>query len=252
MHASDPGPFGLIRGICISQAAFREAVYPDGIWRSAGRVPVLCGRLLVVLSCFPFSSLSLLYRKEIVFMISSNDLRPGKTIIVDGNPCSVIEFQHVKPGKGAAFVRTKLKNMKGGGTVEKTFRAGEMIAMANLDKREMQYMYEAVGEYNFMDQQTFDQVTLDATQLGDTVKWLKEGMIAQVLYFGDTVIGVDIPNMVELEVVETDPGVRGDTATGGSKPAKMETGAVVAVPFFIETGEKIRIDTRTGEYLGRA
>jgi elongation factor P len=185
-------------------------------------------------------------------MISSNDLRPGKTVVIDGNPMSVIEFQHVKPGKGAAFVRTKLKNLRNGGNVEKTFRAGEMIAVANLDKREMQYMYEQSGEYNFMDQQTFDQVALSANQLGDAVKWLKNEMIAQVLYFDTDVIGVDIPNMVELEVVETDPGVRGDTATGGSKPAKMETGAVVAVPFFINTGERIKIDTRTGEYLGRA
>lgn len=185
-------------------------------------------------------------------MISSNDLRPGKTIVIDGHPMSVIEFQHVKPGKGAAFVRSKLKNMKNGSTVERTFRAGEMIAVANLDKREMQYMYEATGEYNFMDQQTFDQVALTANQLGDATKWLKEGMIAQVLYFDSDVIGVDIPNMVELEIVETDPNFKGDTSSGGSKPAKMETGAVVHVPFFIETGEKIRIDTRTGEYLGRA
>ena len=185
-------------------------------------------------------------------MISSNDLRPGRTIVINTHPHSVIEFQHVKPGKGAAFVRTKLKNMRSGSTVEMTFRAGEMIPVANLDKREMQYMYESTGEYNFMDQQTFDQGALTATQLGDTTKWLKEGMIAQVLYFDSDVIGVDIPNMVELEIVETDPNFKGDTSSGGSKPAKMETGAVVQVPFFIETGEKIRIDTRTGEYLGRA
>lgn len=185
-------------------------------------------------------------------MISSNDLRPGKTVIIDHHPMQCLEFLHVKPGKGAAFVRTKLKNLRFGNSVEKTFRAGEMLPVANIDKREMQYMYEATGEYNFMDQQTFDQVALDAKQLGDTVKYLKEGMIAQVLYFDTDVIGVDIPNMVELEVVETDPGVRGDTATGGSKPAKTETGAVVAVPFFINQGEKIRVDTRTNEYLGRA
>jgi elongation factor P len=127
-----------------------------------------------------------------------------------------------------------------------------MIPVANLDKREMKYMYATGDEYNFMDQETYDTVTLSPDQLGDTTKWLMEEMQAHVLYFGDAVIGVDIPNMVELEVIETDPGVRGDTATGGTKPAKMATGAVVAVPFFIETGEKIRIDTRTGEYLGRA
>lgn len=185
-------------------------------------------------------------------MISSNDLRPGKHIVVDNAPCTVIEFLHVKPGKGAAFVRTKLKNLKMGNNMERTFRAGEMLPVANIDKREMQYMYETLGEYNFMDQETFDQVALSATQLGDATKWLKEGMIANVLYFDTDVIGVDIPNMVELEVVETDPNFKGDTSSGGSKPAKMETGAVVQVPFFISQGEKIRIDTRTGEYLGRA
>jgi elongation factor P len=185
-------------------------------------------------------------------MISSNDLRPGKNVVIDGHPWTVLEFLHVKPGKGAAFVRTKLKNLRAGNSVERTFRAGEMMPVANIDKREMQYMYEGAGEWNFMDQETFDQVALSAEQLGDAVKWLKEGTIAQVLYFDGTVIGVDIPNMVELEVVETDPGVRGDTATGGSKPAKLETGAVVAVPFFINQGERIRVDTRSGEYLGRA
>ncbi|HEY9720745.1 MAG TPA: elongation factor P [Oscillatoriaceae cyanobacterium] len=185
-------------------------------------------------------------------MISSNDLRPGKTIVIDNNPMSVVEFQHVKPGKGAAFVRTKLKNLKAGSTVEKTFRAGEMIPVANLDKREMKFSYGSGDEYFFMDQETFDMVPLTKEQLGDNTQWLQEEMPVQVLYFDNSVIGVDIPNMVELEIVETDPGVRGDTATGGSKPAKMSTGAVVAVPFFINTGERIRIDTRTGQYLGRA
>jgi elongation factor P len=186
-------------------------------------------------------------------MISSNDIRPGKAVVIDGNPHQVLEFLHVKPGKGAAFVRTKLRNLATGGNLERTFRAGEMLPVANIEKRGMQYMYEASGEYNFMDQETFDQVVLSKQQLGDSTKWLKEGMQVEVLFFEETkVIGVDIPNMVELEVVETDPGVRGDTATGGSKPAKMETGAIVGVPFFINQGEKIRIDTRTGEYLGRA
>ena len=186
-------------------------------------------------------------------MISSNDFRPGKSVVIDGHPFSVVEFQHVKPGKGAAFVRTKLKNLKTGATIERTFRAGEMLPVANINKKTMQYMYEASGEWNFMDQETYDQVALTKEQLGDNTKWLKEGMNAEVLYFEEhQVIGVDLPNMVELAVVETDPGVRGDTATGGSKPAKMETWAIVAVPFFIETGEKIRIDTRSGEYLGRA
>ena len=185
-------------------------------------------------------------------MISSNDLRPGKTVIVDNNPMSVLEFLHVKPGKGAAFVRTKLKNLKTGSSVEKTFRAGEMLPVANMEKKEMKYMYNTGDEWNFMDQETFDTITMTTEQLGDATKWLKEEMVTHVLYFDGTVLGVDVPNMVVLEVTETDPGVRGDTATGGSKPATLETGAVVHVPFFIETGEKLRIDTRTGEYLGRA
>ena len=185
-------------------------------------------------------------------MISSNDLRPGKTVIVDNNPMSVLEFLHVKPGKGAAFVRTKLRNLKTGSSVEKTFRAGEMLPVANMEKKEMKYMYNTGDEWNFMDQETFDTITMTTDQLGDATKWLKEEMVTQVLYFDGAVLGVDVPNMVVLEVTETDPGVRGDTATGGSKPATLETGAVVHVPFFIETGEKLRIDTRTGEYLGRA
>ena len=185
-------------------------------------------------------------------MISSNDLRPGKTIIYDGKPMSVIEFQHVKPGKGAAFVRTKLKNLKSGGNQEVTFRAGEMIPVADMQKKEMKYMYATGDEYNFMDQESFDTVTMDAATLGDATKWLKEEMTVHVLYFESTVMGVDVPNMVELEIVETDPNFKGDTSSGGSKPAKLETGAVVQVPFFIETGEKVRVDTRTGEYLGRA
>lgn len=185
-------------------------------------------------------------------MISTNDLRPGKHVVVDNAPCQVIEFMHVKPGKGAAFVRTKLKNLKLGNNMERTFRAGEMLPVANIDKRDMQYMYVGQEGWNFMDQETFDQVELSQKQLGDATKWLKEGMICQVLYFDADVIGVDIPNMVELIVEETDPNFKGDTSSGGTKPAKMETGAVVAVPFFISQGEKIKCDTRTGEYLGRA
>ena len=185
-------------------------------------------------------------------MISSNDIRPGKTIVVDNNPCQVIEFQHVKPGKGAAFVRAKLKNMRSGSTVERTFRAGEMLPVANMDKRSMQFMYEMSGEYNFMDQETFDQIALTKEQLGDSWKWLKNETLASILYFGTDIMGIDVPNMVELKVEETDPGLKGDTAQGGSKPAKLETGAIVQVPLFIEEGETLRIDTRTGEYLGRA
>lgn len=185
-------------------------------------------------------------------MISSNDIRPGKTIVIDGHPMQVIEFQHVKPGKGAAFVRSKLKNMKTGSTVEKTFRAGEPLQQAVLDKREMEFSYSSGEEWNFMDKVSFEMVALSSDQLGDATKWLKDGMIAQVLYFDGNVIGVDIPNSVDLKIVETDPGLKGDTATGGSKPATLETGAIVQVPLFINVDEVIRIDTRTGSYQGRA
>lgn len=185
-------------------------------------------------------------------MISSNDIRPGKTIVIDGNPMTVIEFQHVKPGKGAAFVRSKLKNLKNGSTVEKTFRAGESLQVAVLDKREMEFSYSSVDEWNFLDSQNHEMVALGQEQLGDTTKWLKEGMKTQVLYFDGNVIGVDIPNSVDLKIVETDPGLKGDTATGGSKPATLETGAIVQVPLFINVEETIRIDTRTGQYQGRA
>lgn len=184
-------------------------------------------------------------------MISTNDLKTGLTIELDNGVWSVVEFQHVKPGKGAAFVRTKLKNMKTGNTVEKTFRAGEKVPRAVLDKREMQYLYVSGDEYQFMDNESFEQTHITAEQLGDNTKWLKEGMNINVLYFQNAIIGIDIPNFVELEITETAPGVKGDTASGGSKPATLETGAVVNVPFFVNQGDKIRVDTRTGEYLDR-
>jgi elongation factor P len=185
-------------------------------------------------------------------MISSNDFRNGVTIEYDGQVWQVIEFQHVKPGKGSAFVRTKLKNLITGGTVERTFNAGERVAMARVERREMQYLYESGGEYTFMDTETYDQLQLTADQVGDGVKYLKENMVCYVVLYNGQSIGVELPNSVELTVVETDPGLRGDTATGGTKPAKLETGAVVKVPLFVETGEKIIVDTRTGQYLGRA
>lgn len=184
-------------------------------------------------------------------MISTNDLKTGLTLEIDSNVWSVVEFQHVKPGKGAAFVRTKLKNMRTGGVVERTFRAGEKVARAVLDKREMQYMYVQGDEYQFMDNETFDQTHLTAQQLGDNTKWLKEGMNINVLYFQGQVIGIDIPNFVELRIIETAPGVKGDTASGGSKPATVETGAVVNVPFFVNVDDVIRVDTRSGDYLDR-
>ncbi|HMM21257.1 MAG TPA: elongation factor P [Selenomonadales bacterium] len=185
-------------------------------------------------------------------MISSNDFRTGVTIEIDNGVWQVVDFQHVKPGKGAAFVRAKLKNVKTGAVVERTFNAGEKLPKAHVERREMQYLYESDGEYNFMDNETFEQTTINNEQLGDAMKFLKENMSIGVLTFQGSIIGVDLPNSVELEVVETDPGIRGDTATGGTKPAKLETGYVVKVPLFINVGDVLRIDTRTGDYIERA
>ena len=185
-------------------------------------------------------------------MISSNDFRNGVTIEIDGQVFSVIEFQHVKPGKGSAFVRTKLRNVKTGAVVERTFNAGEKMPRAHVDRHEMQYLYANGDEYSFMDTETFEQVSLTSAELGDALHFLKENMTIALLQFQGTIIGVDLPNSVELEVVETDPGLRGDTATGGTKPAKLETGYVVRVPLFIENGDKLIIDTRSGDYLSRA
>ncbi len=185
-------------------------------------------------------------------MISSNDFRTGVTIELDGGVWQVVDFQHVKPGKGSAFVRTKLKNIKTGAVVERTFNAGEKMPRAHLDQRAMQYLYESDGMFNFMDNETYEQISLSNEQLGDAMKFLKENMSIGVLFFQGTVIGIDLPNSVELEVVETDPGIRGDTATGGTKPAKLETGYVVKVPLFINIGDVLRIDTRTGDYIERA
>lgn len=184
-------------------------------------------------------------------MISSNDFRPGVSIVLDGSVWRVVEFLHVKPGKGAAFVRTKLKNAQTGNTVERTFRAGETVPQANLEKSTMQHTYKEGDEYVFMDMETYEEGRLTAQQIGEKVKYLKEGMEANVVRWNEQVLDVELPNSVVLEVIETDPGVKGDTATGGSKPAKLETGATVMVPLFIAQGERIRIDTREDKYLGR-
>ena len=184
-------------------------------------------------------------------MISSNDLRPGTTIEMDGNAFTVVDFQHVKPGKGAAFVRTKLKNVRTGNVVETTFRAGEKIARANMEKKEYTFLYVTGDEFTFMDMESFDQINLDRAQLGDQAKWLKEQMPVEILYFQGAIMGISIPNFVELEIIDTPPGVKGDTASGGGKPATLSGGAVVQVPFFVNTGDVVRVDTRTGEYLDR-
>jgi elongation factor P len=170
---------------------------------------------------------------------------------VDGEAFQVIEFQHVKPGKGAAFVRSKLKNLRTGAVIEKTFNAGEKIPRARIERKEVQYLYNDGKDYFFMDMESYDQLAMSESQLGDAVKFLKENMTLQILNFQGKSIGVELPNFVELEVVETAPGIRGDTASGGSKPATLETGAVVQVPLFVNVGDRIQIDTRTGHYIKR-
>lgn len=184
-------------------------------------------------------------------MISSNDFRTGTTIELDGAVWRVVEFLHVKPGKGSAFVRTKLKNAQTGSVVERTFRAGETVPSANLEKHTMQHTYKEGGQYVFMDMQTFEEARLTPEQMGTAVNYIKEEMEADVLFWNDQVLEVQLPTSVMLEVIDTDPGVKGDTATGGTKPAILETGAQVMVPLFISIGEKIKVDTRDGSYLGR-
>lgn len=184
-------------------------------------------------------------------MISSNDFRTGTTIELDGVVWRVVEFLHVKPGKGSAFVRTKLKSAQSGGVVERTFRAGETVPQAILEKRVMQHTYKEGDRFVFMDMETYEEATLSAKEIGDRVKYIKDGMEVNVVTWKEQVLEVELPNTVVLEVTETDPGVKGDTATGGSKPAILETGAQVMVPLFISIGERIRIDTRTDSYMGR-
>lgn len=184
-------------------------------------------------------------------MISSNDFRVGVTIELDGAVWRVVEFLHVKPGKGSAFVRTKLKNAQTGSVVERTFRAGETVPQANLEKRTMQHTYKEGDQYVLMDMETFEEVRLTAEQLGNRINFLKEEMEVNVLFWNGQVLEVELPTSVILEVTQTDPGVKGDTATGGSKPAIVETGAQVMVPLFISIGERIKVDTRDGSYLGR-
>ncbi|MBD0334838.1 MAG: elongation factor P [Cyanobacteria bacterium Co-bin13] len=184
-------------------------------------------------------------------MISSNDFRPGVSIELDGSVWRVVEFLHVKPGKGAAFVRTKLKNAQTGNVVERTFRAGETVPQANLEKLTMQHTYREGDDYVFMDMDSYEEMRLKAAQIGDRVKYLKEEMGVNVVRWQDQIIEVEMPNSVVLEVTQTDPGVKGDTATGGTKPAIVETGAQVMVPLFISIGERIKIDTRNDSYLGR-
>lgn len=184
-------------------------------------------------------------------MISTNDFKTGVTIEVDGDIWQVVDFQHVKPGKGAAFVRAKLKNIRNGNVLERTFNAGEKIPRAQLDHREMQYLYKSGDHWTFMDTENYEQIMLTEDQLGDAIKYLVENMNVSVLMYQGQIIGVDVPNFVELKVIETEPGFKGDTATGATKPATVETGYVLKVPLFVDNGDIIRIDTRTGEYMER-
>ncbi|MDD6211997.1 MAG: elongation factor P [Clostridiales bacterium] len=184
-------------------------------------------------------------------MVSAGDFRNGITIEYEGNIYQIIEFQHVKPGKGAAFVRTKLKNIVSGGVVEKTFRPTEKCEEARIDRNDMQYLYSDGDLFYFMDVNTYDQIALSAEQIGDALKFVKENEMVKICSHKGNVFSVEPPLFVELEITDTEPGFKGDTATGASKPAIVETGAQVMVPLFVSQGEKIKIDTRTGEYLSR-
>jgi elongation factor P len=189
--------------------------------------------------------------RRAVELISTAEFRNGSKLELDGEPFVIIEFQHVKPGKGGAFVRTKLKSLKTGNVIDRTYRSGEKVDTPNLEEKTMQYLYETGDDYFFMDSETFEQMPLTSDQLGDGKNWLKENMEIKVLYHNGLPIGVEVPMFVELKIVRTEPGVRGDTASGGTKPATLETGAVVKVPLYMEEGEVIKVDTRTGEYIER-
>lgn len=184
-------------------------------------------------------------------MISAGDFRNGITIELEGNVYQIIEFQHVKPGKGAAFVRTKLKNIINGGVVEKTFRPTEKCPQARIDRKDMQYLYSDGDLFNFMDVETYDQIALNSDTVGDSLKFVKENEMVKICSYNGNVFAIEPPLFVELEITDTEPGFKGDTATGATKPAIVETGAKVMVPLFVDQGEVIKIDTRTGEYLSR-
>jgi elongation factor P len=184
--------------------------------------------------------------------MDTSDFRNGISIILDNDIFTILEFQHVKPGKGGAFVRTRLRNLRTGATVDKTFRAGERMDQAILDRKPMQFLYSQDGEYNLMDMESFEQITVPENKIGSQARYLKENTDVQVVMHRDQIVEVNVPDFMELAVIETDPGVRGDTASGGSKPATVEGGAVVQVPFFVNVGDRIKIDTRSDQYLERA
>ena len=183
--------------------------------------------------------------------VSTTEFRNGLKIEIDGEPYVIVEFQHVKPGKGGAFVRTKFKSLKSGNVTDKTFRAGEKVDVPELEEKTMQYLYAADKDRVFMDTSSYEQISMSEKQLGDSINYLKENMEIKVLYHKGQPINIDVPMFVELAIAKTDPGVRGDTASGGSKPATLETGAVVKVPFYLNEGDVVKVDTRTGDYAGR-
>ncbi|RMH74608.1 MAG: elongation factor P [Actinomyces sp.] len=184
--------------------------------------------------------------------ITTNDLRNGYVLDLDDGLFQVVEFQHVKPGKGGAFVRTTLKNVRTGAVVDRTFRAGEKVERATIDKREMQFLYRDGDSVVFMDNETFDQLTVPLTVLGDAANYIVDGSTVLLLMYGSEIIGTDLPAAVELTITETEPGVQGDRVSGATKPATLETGLVVQVPLFVGPGERVKVDTRTGQYISRA
>jgi elongation factor P len=184
-------------------------------------------------------------------MISTNDMRPGQTLDLDGTLFTIVQYQHVKPGKGQAFVKTKLKNVKSGAVVDRTFRADEKVNLAVLDKREMQYLYKDDAGLVFMDNETYEQVHVDPGLLGDSVQFLKDGTTCLIPVYEGTPVGADLPITMLLEVIDTEPGLKGDRVSGALKAATVETGAIVQVPLFIEKGQRIKVDTRSGEYISR-
>ena len=185
-------------------------------------------------------------------MVTAGDFRNGVTFEMDGNVYSIIEFQHVKPGKGAAFVRTKIRNVISGAVTEKTFNPNDKYPTSFIERKDMEYLYNDGDLYYFMDSETYEQLPISPNVLGDNFRFVKENMVCKVLSYKGNVFGIEPPNFVELQVTETEPGVKGDTATNVTKPATLETGAEIKVPIFINEGEMIRVDTRTGEYMERA
>jgi len=181
---------------------------------------------------------------------TTNDLKNGMTLNIDGQLWNIVDFQHVKPGKGGAFVRTKLKHMRQGRVIDNTFRSGEKVELVDFEDKHMQFLYKD-DRFHFMDMETYDQVSLSEDEVGDAALYLKDNTEVEVLYIDGSPVSLELPNFIELAVARTDPGVRGDTAQGGTKPATLETGAVVQVPLFLNEGDIVKVDTRTGEYLGR-